>query len=73
MEEKPAPFTKAVKSAAPENSTHPQSLAHPPRPFKPKKAGQPERLNQSLNVDVLEWHHPIVRPRVAQELLPVRL
>jgi hypothetical protein len=30
MEEKPAPFTKAVKSAARENSTHPQSLAHPP-------------------------------------------
>jgi hypothetical protein len=31
MEEKPAPFTKTVKSAAPENATQPPSLAHPPR------------------------------------------
>jgi hypothetical protein len=30
MEEKSAPFTKTVKSAAPENSTHTQNLAHPP-------------------------------------------
>jgi hypothetical protein len=30
MEEKPEPFTKAVKSAAPENSSHPQDLRHTP-------------------------------------------
>ena len=31
IEEKPAPFTKTVKSAAPGNSTYPQTLAHPPQ------------------------------------------
>jgi hypothetical protein len=31
-EEKPAPFTKTVNSAAPGNSTCTQTLAHPPRP-----------------------------------------
>jgi hypothetical protein len=32
-----------------------------PRPFKPERVGHPEKLNQSLGVDVLEWYHPIVR------------
>ncbi len=27
-----------------------------PRPFKPERVGHPERLNQSLGVDVLEWY-----------------
>jgi hypothetical protein len=34
-----------------------------PRPFKPERVGHPEKLNperqnQSLSVDVLEWYHP---------------
>jgi hypothetical protein len=28
-----------------------------PRPFKPETVGNPERPNQSLGVDVLEWYH----------------
>jgi hypothetical protein len=32
-----------------------------PRPFKAERVGHPERLNQFLGVDVLEWCHPTVR------------
>jgi hypothetical protein len=34
-----------------------------PRPFKPERVGHPERLNQFLRVDVLEWYHPTVGAR----------
>src|SRR6266581_3189925 len=34
-----------------------------PRPFKTERVGHPERLNQSLGDDVLEWYHPIVNAR----------
>jgi hypothetical protein len=34
-----------------------------PDPLNPERVGHPENLNQSLGVDVLEWYHPIVRPR----------
>jgi hypothetical protein len=29
-----------------------------PDPFKPERVGHPEKLNQSLGVDVPEWYHP---------------
>jgi hypothetical protein len=29
-----------------------------PDPFKPERVGHPEKLNQSLGVDVPEWNHP---------------
>jgi hypothetical protein len=29
-----------------------------PRPFKTERVGHPEKLNQSLGDDVLEWYHP---------------
>jgi hypothetical protein len=32
-----------------------------PRPFKAERVGHPERLNQFLGVDVLEWYNPTVR------------
>ena len=28
-----------------------------PDPFKPKRVGHPEKPNQFLRVDVLEWYH----------------
>ena len=31
-----------------------------PRPFKPERVGHPEKLNQSLGVDVPQWYHPNV-------------
>ena len=34
-----------------------------PRPFKPERVGHPERLNEFLSVDVLEWYHPIATTR----------
>jgi len=34
-----------------------------PRPFKTERVGHPEKQNQILGVDVLEWYHPIVRIR----------
>src|SRR5713101_6389399 len=34
-----------------------------PDPLKPERVGHPEKLNQSLSVDVLEWYHPIVSVR----------
>ena len=34
-----------------------------PRPFKPERVGHPEKLNQSLRVDVPEWYYPLVRAR----------
>jgi hypothetical protein len=33
-----------------------------PRPFKAKRVGHTEKLNQSLSVDVLEWYHLSVIP-----------
>ena len=34
-----------------------------PRPFKSERVGHPEKPNQSLGVDVLEWYHATVRIR----------
>jgi hypothetical protein len=34
-----------------------------PRPFKTERVGHPEKLNQSLSVDVLQWHYSIVAVR----------
>jgi hypothetical protein len=34
-----------------------------PRPFKSERVGHPEKLNQFLGVDVLEWYYPTVRIR----------
>jgi len=31
-----------------------------PRPSKSKRVGHPERQNQSLRIDVLEWYYPTV-------------
>jgi hypothetical protein len=33
------------------------------RPFKTERVGYPEKLNQSLSVDALEWYHPTVTRR----------
>jgi hypothetical protein len=37
-----------------------------PRPFQ-KREGHPEKPNQSLGVDVLEWYHPNVSVRQWKE------
>jgi hypothetical protein len=42
-----------------------------PRPFKTERAGHPEKRNQSLGVDVLEWYYPIVRVRQQNKHLRV--
>jgi hypothetical protein len=34
-----------------------------PRPFKHERVGHPEKQNQFLGVDVLEWYHPCVSYR----------
>ncbi len=34
-----------------------------PRPFKAERVGHPEKLDQSLGVDVLEWYNPVVSVR----------
>jgi hypothetical protein len=34
-----------------------------PRPFKAERVGHPEKPNQSLGVDVLQWYHSIVNER----------
>ena len=34
-----------------------------PKSFKPGRVGRPERLNQFLDVNILQWYHPIVRDR----------
>jgi hypothetical protein len=39
--------------------TEPQN----PDPFEAERVGHPEKPNQSLGVDVLEWYHPAVRVR----------
>jgi len=43
--------------------TEPQN----PDPFEPERVGHPEKPNQSLGVDVLEWYHPAVRVRQQEE------
>jgi hypothetical protein len=43
-----------------------------PRPFKTERVGHPERLNQFLRVDVLEWYHPIVKARQQKKCERVR-
>jgi hypothetical protein len=42
---------------------HGTKLKSKPRPFKTERVGHPEKLNQSLGVDVLEWYHLIVSVR----------
>jgi len=34
-----------------------------PRPFKTERVGHPEKPNQFLGVDVLQWYHPIMTCR----------
>jgi hypothetical protein len=39
-----------------------------PRPFKNERVGHPEKLNQFLGVDVLEWYHPYVGCRQEEKM-----
>src|SRR5260221_6320661 len=47
----------AASIAANEFVSHGTKEKSKPRPFKTERVGHPERLNQSLGVDVLEWYH----------------
>ena len=38
-----------------------------PRPSKPERVGHPEKQNQFLSIDVLEWYHAVVRARQAEK------
>jgi hypothetical protein len=40
-----------------------ESKKSKPRPFKTERVGHPEKPNQFLGVDVLEWYHATVRIR----------
>ena len=50
----------ATSVAANELVGHEMKVKSKPRPFKTERVGHPEKLNQSLGVDVLEWYHPAV-------------
>jgi hypothetical protein len=49
-----------LPAAANKSVGHGAERAPKLRPFKPERVGHPEKLNQSLGVDVLEWYHSIV-------------
>jgi hypothetical protein len=51
-----APVTMSLSAIV---GTEPQN----PDPFEPERVGHPEKPNQFLGVDVLEWYHPAVRVR----------
>jgi hypothetical protein len=54
---------RAASLVANEFVSHGTKVKSKPRPFKAERVGHPEKLNQSLSVDVLEWYHSNMRVR----------
>jgi hypothetical protein len=64
MEEKPAPFTKTVKSAAPGNSTYTQTLAYPPF-----ESAIPDTIYTAEKILARIDQHPALNPKLAQMMI----
>jgi hypothetical protein len=52
--------SNSISKGAPpvEFVAHKRNEKSKPRPFKTERVGHPEKRNQSLGDDVLEWYHP---------------